>query len=40
MARKLGRLKIVGLRIGGQGIGTAGDKLGQFYAGCDVIFQF
>ena len=23
MARKLGRLKIVGLRIGGQGIGTA-----------------
>ena len=24
----------------GQGIGTSGDRLGQFYAGCDAIFQF
>lgn len=24
----------------GQGIGTAGDRLGQLYAGCDVIWRF
>ena len=24
----------------GQGIGTSGDRLGQFYAGCDAVFQF
>jgi hypothetical protein len=24
----------------GQGIGTFGDRLGQFYAGCDVIRRF
>ena len=24
----------------GQGIGTSGDRLGQFYAGCDAIFRF
>jgi len=24
----------------GQGIGTTGNQLGQFYGGCDAIFQF
>ena len=24
----------------GQGIGTSGDRLGQFYAGCDAVFRF
>jgi hypothetical protein len=24
----------------GQGIGTSGDRLGQFWAGCDAVFQF
>lgn len=24
----------------GQGIGTAGDRLGQFYGGCDVIYRY
>ena len=24
----------------GQGIGTGGNQYGQFYAGCDVVWQF